>query len=170
MKAIPIKTERDVERRLEVKKERKSTGQCEIKSTPVNWEEEKQTLVQKIVALKNENDQNLLMQKKLHAQYDTILLSKQKLEQTILAKEEAFAMEMEKLKLELSKAKKELTDMKLNDEKTIADLKRENQLLVARTKQFQTGMQQKLAFENQMKLSDMQNTNTEIEVGAILNH
>lgn len=165
MKKIPIKTERDVEHRLEVKTERKSSGQDELKSSLNSWKEEKQAFVQKIVALKADNHQNLLLQMKAKAEFDTMALSKQKLEKKLLDKEAEFAMAMKKFDLEISKAKKELDEMKIKNDKIISDLKRENQLLTARIKQYQTGMQQKSFFENQMDRANM-----EYEVEAILNH
>lgn len=143
MKQIPIKTEQDIERRLQVKTERKSTNrmvQNEIKVTPmIRWQEEKRTLVDKIVTLKTENQQLLLLQKNTQKENDKLLLSNQKLERTFSEKEAEFSVQLNKLQLGISKAKNELEEVKTNSNKIITDLKNTNQILSARVKLIPNG-------------------------------
>lgn len=174
MKKFPIKTERDIERRLQVKTEPSSslrTTQNEFQATqftPTIWKKEKQMLVDKIVALKGENHQNLLSQKKKQAQYDALLLTNQKLGHTISENEAAFSMQLKELQLKLLKTENEISEIKSNSEKLISDLKREKQMLMAQVSQYKTGMQQKSCFENQNSRSKV--VNEEYEVDAILKH
>lgn len=171
MNKIPIKTERDVERRLELKVEPQSPlqpVQAERKSSTIDWTQQKQTLVNKMIALKAENQQNLLALKKAQSDCDLLLDSKQKLEQIVSEKEASYSVQLREIKLELSNAKSEIVELKSSAEKTISELKRDNQILMARVKQFESGMQQKSAFERCKKRSDSEDD--EYEVEAILNH
>ena len=127
MNRIAIKTERDIERRLGVKIEKDSknhTAKNDLKSTPNTWEEEKQALVDKIVALKAENQQSTLAQKKTQSDHDALMLSKQRLEKTILGNEAKFSMQLKQFQFETTRAKKELDEMKASSQKVICDLKK----------------------------------------------
>lgn len=174
MKKVPIKTERDIERRLKVKTEpcrSVRAAQNEFRATqsfPNIWKKEKQILVDKIVALKAENHQYLLRQKKTQAEYDAVLLTKQKLDRTISENEATFSMQLRELQLKLLKTENELSEIKSNNEKIISDLKREKQMLLAQVSQYKTGMEQKSCFENQKNRSEIVNQTYEVE--AILKH
>lgn len=173
MKKIAIKTERDVERRLEIKAEPQSPCppvQIKQKRTVATWQEEKESMVNKIVALKAENQRNLLTLKKAQAAHDLVLLSKQQMEQTISKTEASFSMQLNELKLQLSNAKKELLELKLSTEKTISELKRDKQMLTARVKQFQAGMQQKASFENSNSQYNSDSEDDLFEVESIMDH
>lgn len=172
MRKLPIKTERDVECRLKVKMEpSESHGllpvQTQNKSNtiPSNWQAEKKNLVEKIVALKAENDKNLLALKKVEAGYSTLLSEKQKIEQIMLKNVTTLLEQKNHLESELSQAKRELNDVKTADNKIICDLKRERQQLLARIKQYQAGMGQQ---QSSTKLNN--ESSQEYEVEAILKH
>lgn len=97
MNNIPIKTERDVERRLELKVEPQSplqVVQSEQKPIVIDWRQQKQILVNKMIALKSENQQNLLAFKKLKSDYDLLLLSKQKLEQIVSENKVSYSVQL----------------------------------------------------------------------------
>lgn len=169
--SFPIKTERNIECRLRVKNEPNSSPQInhsKSKSIPSNWQNEKKQLVQKVVSLKAENDKHLLAFKKMEADYSTLLNEKQDTEQQMSKEVEGLSEQNDELKSELSKATRELIEIKTSNEKVISGLKRENQLLLARVKQYQTGMQQGKSSGRMKKQTHEQNQ--EYEVEAILQH
>lgn len=146
---LPIKTERDVEFSLGIKTEPKTTKQMlpnESNSVANNWQEEKRILVEQIVKLKTENHENLLALKTAQTECKEVELAKQMLE----------------LKLT------DIGAIQNKNEKVIANLKRENQTLLARMKQYQTGLQQCNDNEKQKKVPESQDV--EYEVEKILNH
>ncbi|XP_031621913.1 uncharacterized protein LOC116339963 [Contarinia nasturtii] len=173
-KKVPIKTERDIERRLGVKTEPSESNELIANDlsnnlTESKWQDEKKIMIQKILALKTENQQHLLTLKKSQAECNAMQLSKQKLEQAIVENEVKFSMQLKELQSKLSAAEIEIREMKTINEKTISDLKREQRLLVARTKQYQTGMgmhQSTSLIENHKPETD----NREYEVDAIIKH
>lgn len=65
----------------------------------------------------------------MEADYSTLLNEKQDTEQQMSKKVEGLSKQNDELKLELSKAIRDLIEIKTSDEKVISDLKRENQLL-----------------------------------------
>lgn len=133
-----------------------------------NWQEEKKQLVQKVVSLKAENDKHLLALKKKELCYSTLLNEKQEFELKMSKNAEFLSKQSDELKSELLKATRELREIKTSDEKIICDLGRENQLLLARVKQYQTGMQQ-CESSGRMK-KQTQEQSQEYEVEAILQH
>lgn len=133
-----------------------------------NWQEEKKQLVQKVVSLKAENDKHLLALKKKELCYSTLLNEKQEFELKMSKNAEFLSKQSDELKSELLKATRELREIKTSDEKIICDLRRENQLLLARVKQYQTGMQQ-CESSGRMK-KQTQEQSQEYEVEAILQH
>lgn len=188
---IPIKTERDVQRRLKIepstpvqdidavqnvciktergvecrsKKEVNTSVQCIDKQAKgknqqlnsASWNQEKQSLVNQIVELKSESHHNLLNLKKVQAEHDEMLLKNQRLEQKMFEEKGAYSTKIKEFEQLLSKAKNDYSDLKANCEKNMSDLKRENKSLLARVKQYQTGLQQ--------------NPNQVYEVESILNH
>lgn len=202
MNRIAIKTERDIERRLGVKIERDSTNQMaqnDVKNSSSTWEKEKQALVDKIVALKAENQQSTLAQKKTQSDNDALMLSKQRLEKTILENEAKFSTRLKQLQFEIAVAKKELDEMKVNSQKVICDLKQklsdgkdtfskkiselECQIndakkdysdLKANSQKSVSEMKREnkvlMAQVKQFQTGSQQNPNQDYEVDAILNH
>lgn len=112
-----------------------------------DWKKEKKMLVEQIVALKKESHEHLLKLKK--------------------AQSECTKVELTNKKLELQLA--DISAIQKSDEKAIADLKRDNQISVARMKQFQTGLQQCKDNEKQ-KQQPWETKDNEYEVEKILNH
>lgn len=171
---IRIKTERGIEQQLCLKKERKkdisnqnsSANHLQAKKIDSNnWSKEKQHLVEQIVSLKAENHQNLLAMKNAQAECVELLRAKQKLEQNIVKTDDKCAKQINELKSQISVSQNAFSAKKINDEKLIEDLAREKKVLLARIKQFQTGLQQK-QIEDEKKKDE----NIEYEVEAILNH
>lgn len=147
---LPIKTERDVELSLNIKVEPKTNMQIlpdESNSIPNSWQEEKRTLVEQIVKLKKENQEHLLALKTAQTEYKEVALAKKMLE------------------LQLN----DIRAIQDDNDGVIVNLKRENQTLLARMKQFQAGAQQcKDSGKPEKVSSDIQND--EYEVDKILNH
>lgn len=159
-----MKTERDVESRLQMKHEPET-----IPSTNQNnWQTEKKTLVDKIVALKSENNKNILSLKKAQSELSMVLLEKQKFEMLLSEKDTLYSQVIENLKMEISNTKSEMFEREKRNGKIISDLKLEKQTLTARINQYKTGMEQQKIVENVM--SEIQTVNQEYEVESILNH
>lgn len=85
-----------------------------------------------------------------------MLLAKQKLEKKIIEDKDIFLAKIKELEMLLSNAKNNYSDLIADNEKKISEYKHKSQLLLARVKQFQTGLQQ--------------NPNQQYEVKAIINH
>lgn len=130
---MPIKTERDVEIRLHVKKE---------PNVQNDWNAEKRKLIEQIVALKTENQQNHLALKKIQSEHAKVLLEKQDSEQKLAENEVQFSSQMAQLQSKLTDAKQDIVNIKASNEKMISDLKSEKNVLLARNKQLQTGIEQ----------------------------
>lgn len=158
---LPIKTERDVERRLKIKSEPKEATITPVKT---NWQDEKKILVNKIVVLKSDNHHNVINLKRAQSELSKMLLEKQTLEKTLAQKETIFSDEIKKLKSEVSNTKNEM----IKREKIISDLKRDNQTLKARINQYKTGLTQQKIVENDMPATE--NDDEEYEVESILDH
>lgn len=160
---LPIKTERDVERRLRIKSEPKETKLAPV-AIPNTWQVEKRTLVDKIVALKSENHHNVINLKRTQSELSKLLFEKQTFEKVLAENAAISSEEIKKLKSELSSTKNEI----LKREKTNSDLKRENQTLTARINQYKTGLIQQKIVDNGMPV--VQNEDQEYEVESILDH
>lgn len=138
-KAIKIKTERDVERRLGVKREPDASNQpvqAESSSALVSWQTEKKSFVEKILALKAENHKSLLDLKKTQAECAAISNENQKFKRQLSEDNAKYLVQINELKSELAK-------VKIVNDKTINDMKQVKKLLLARIKQYQTGMEKK---------------------------
>lgn len=145
-----IKTERDIEMVLGIKVEPKIHNemiQNDAKSIAEDWQKEKQKLVEQIVALKTESHEHLLTLKKSQSEFNKLALEKEKLEQRVA----------------------DMCAIQKGNDENITDLKRENQILVARMKQFQNGLQQHQNNEKQKQLSS-EIKGDEYEVEKILSH
>lgn len=75
------------------------------------------------------------------------------------------SVEKKELESELSKTRRELIEAKTINEKIVSDLKREKQLLLARIKQFKSGMEQCKSLDDPNEHAE-----EEYEVEAILKH
>lgn len=174
---LPIKTERDVETRLKIKTDRDIETRLKIKSEPKNiltaiqnnWQAEKKSLIDKIVALKSENHHNVITLKKTQAELSKLLLEKQKLEKELSEKDVKFSEEIKNHKLGILSIKNEMFEREKCSEKIISDLKREKKTLTARINQYKTGMTQQKIFEKQ-QLAEIRNESQEFEVESIRDH
>lgn len=148
---LPIKTERDIELSLGIKTEPKTETQMTPYEEPNpianEWQDEKRSLVEQIVKLKTENHENVLALKTAQTKCKEIALAKQILEQQLT----------------------DISTTQQDNEKVIADLKRENQSLLARMKQYQTGLQQCKDNEKH-KNAPSETQDNEYEVEKILDH
>lgn len=146
---------------------------CEPKTSTIpngtnTWQAEKKTLVDKIVALKSENNHNVLFLKKTQSELSMLLLEKQKFEKELFGKDILFSKEIKKLNLEISNTKSEMFEREKHNGKIISDLKLENQTLTARINQYKTGMMQQKIVKN--TVDEIQKENLEYEVESILDH
>lgn len=188
---IRIKTERDIEQQLNIKTERRDSNsqtQNEAPTSSNDVSNEKKCFIEKIVALKSENNKNVLALKAAQAECAALLKTKQNLEQQIVEKDTAFAMQKKKIELELDATKKNFDAMKSNSDKIIADLKveltkvrdklaenekkngrtmidlkNENKTLQGLVKQYQRGLDQR------EKITE-QSVDAEFEVEAVIGH
>lgn len=144
VKAESVETERDVERRIGIKSEPNNSiqpVQAESVSNVADWNTEKKSLIEKILALKTENNKCVLNLKKTQAECATLLREKQKLEQKLL-----------------------------DVEKVIADLKKNNQLLLAQNKQYRAGIERKSCADKENEVAPHNATDQLYEVHSILKH
>lgn len=135
-----------------------------------NWQKEKKNLVEKIVALKADSDKNLLALKKSEADYSALLVEKQKIEQTMAENDAKLSAQKKEIESELSKATCELIEFKTTNEKIVSSLKRERQLLLARIKQYKTGMGLRKSLDDPNKQVEEATEDEDYEVDAILKH
>lgn len=154
---VQIKTERDVENQLNIKQEkidvvaRRSNASKPQDKSNVSWQREKQNLVQQIVSLKAESQKYLLE-----------LKNKQSECSSLFSKNQELVRQFDVQVSELDAVKKTLTiqaDENMRNKKIILDLSRENQLLQARNKQLQTGIDQ----NSQQKNSIAKDVQYEVE-------
>lgn len=186
-KKIAVKTERDIEIRLRVKSEPKMTASVvplahnkkisikiegnmpkvnALRQQPqqLGWQEEKQTLIHKLVALKAENNKHLLNLKKTESENSKLLLQNQKLNENL----SACNSQINKLKSKLIACETEISELKSNAIKTNnqmkAEFEREKKMLIDRVQQSQIATEKK-----QTITSRNSNAENEYEVDAILN-
>lgn len=143
---VQVKSERDVEIQLNIKQEkidvvkrRLNVPKPQDKSS-VSWQQEKQQLVQQIVSLKAESQKSLLELKNKQSECSTLLLKNQEL----LRQFDVQVSDLDALKKTLASQ----ADKNMRNEKRISDLSRENQLLQARNKQLQSGIDQNAQQKN----------------------
>lgn len=151
---VQIKTERDIEKQLNIKQEKtdvvkRSLNASKSLDKTSAWHEEKKNIVQQIVLLKTENQNILLEVKNKQSECITLLSQKEELERQIVIK----VSELDSLKNTLEKVLAHEAEQNRQHEKIISKLTRENELLLARTKQFQTGIDQKSERENKQNES-----------------
>lgn len=142
-KKIVFKPERDVEIKREIKVEnshRNRPNESQINrvattDTPPNsWAQEKKILIDKMVAMKSENQAMAKNLHENHAELAALRASKQLIEKQLEEKDMEHSLRIR----ELSK----LTEKESTSQKTITDLKRKNQLLMSQTKQLHAGLNQ----------------------------
>lgn len=170
-----IKTERDIEMRLQVKKEpnvSKKMIERQAEPTQNTWEKEKRKLIDQIVALKTENQQNHLSLKKKESEWGKILLKNKKLEQKLSENDAQSSLQLNHLRRELADAKNDIINIRASNDKIISDLKHENKFLLARNKQLQTGMEKRKSANATTKEepNEKSSSENEYEVHKILDH
>lgn len=136
-KHIKIKTEQGVKQDVKIVN-RQADSKCLPQRTQVDpnaWQQQKEILVQQIISLKSEN-QNLTLELKNNQSENTSLLSKQ---HELNVKINTLTNELNAL----NKAHLDYVAKHLENEKKISGLTHENQSLLARIKQLETGIQQK---------------------------
>lgn len=163
---VQIKTERDVEHQLNVKREKIDVVKQHFKasksqklSSNASWQQEKQNLVQQIVSLKAES-QNIHLQ-----------LKNKELECTSLSsKNQALELQIGVQISELNGLKKTLENMSANqakktkeNQKIVSDLSLEIKLLKARSKQLQTGIDDHAQLKDKANHSATENDEYEVE-------
>lgn len=146
---MPIKTEREIELRLNIKTENKKpkikTEPKLVKGQPSRENDllkEKQALIQQIMSLKSESHRNVLALKRNTLENASLLVEKQKLVGEIVAQKALFTKQVNDLQTLLEQIQATSDEKIKHHEKTISDLKRENKSFHARITQFQTGMMQ----------------------------
>lgn len=181
---IPIKRERDVQLQLNIKTEYRVSNHPTQNDSILHRNslpKDQHTFVEKIVALKSENNKNLLALKKSQAEHAALLVLNQNLEQKFIDTKEKFETELKNLQSELSVTKNdlaasitssdkiiaalksELVDAKNKLSVIVADYKKEIKTLHGRIKQYQCGLDQR---ENKME----QSAGAEYEVEAIIDN
>lgn len=140
---MTVKTEQDIE--LDIKREFQSvqsndTSACTSVSNSHNgencWNEEKQTLINKIVSLKAEIRNNTVNLKSSEDQLENLT-------QELNTRNENHSKEVRDLQNSLSALNVELAKMKSANEKRILELTKENKLLQARFNQLQNSLPQR---------------------------
>lgn len=185
---MPIKTERNIEIRLNIKcepntakrkrpndTERNVKSQSGMKREPEaisnTWQTEKKNLVDKIVALKSEQSKLLLQKQQLEKKLSEMNAAFKSEHSKLLLQKQEFNAKMSETKnvqLELLNAKKEFSEHERNCGKIISDLQRENKTLTALVTQYKTGMTQHESYKQ--KVIQDQHENREFEVESIIGH
>lgn len=143
---ICIKTERDVETTLGIKKEKIDSVQMPAASiqkpiTKPNIQtltEEKRNLIQKIGSLQSENQRTVLQLKAKEVKYTEQTLEKQNIQQNFSDQMSSLSNENSSLRSELLNAKNELIALKNESERKISDLNSENLKMRAVIKQLKS--------------------------------
>lgn len=147
-----VKTERDVERALSIKTEKKPTITNHRSPKVANSNQENNKLFSKIVELQKENQRYVLDLKKKDAAHAVLEREKKKTEAELSEKFVSLTAELNSLRSELRGIKTQWSKQKSDDSKTITELNKKFRLLDARNKQLQTGSyQQYTTHENQNK-------------------
>lgn len=81
-----------------------------------------------------------------------------------------FSLQMDQLRSQLIDAKQDIVSTKVSSDKIISDLKRENKFLLARNKQFQTGMEQRKSANATTDPNIESPSENNYEVEEILDH
>lgn len=108
-------------------------------TSPNEWQKEKEGLVYQIVSLKAELQRVGSLLNQLQLEFSSLSLEKEKLKEEISAKE-VLLKQKEELQTLLTQLQIEFDKLKEQDANTIANLTRENKMLVAQVKQLQSGV------------------------------
>lgn len=178
---IAIKTERDVETALGIKRETNTESNSSTVSNTLSsskpasltnatpWIQEKQSLIDKIVSLTSENQKATFELKQ--SQDDLILIrsANQALETQLNQCKASNKNEADYLQSELSKTKGALEKLRSDNREKILDLTRERDLSQARLQQVQDGIkQQKVAEEKCDRKRAKSSDDDNYEVESIL--
>lgn len=150
-----VKTERDIEKQLGIKTEnsnvaRENVSQADIgvavsSTNPIiSWPQEKQDFIDKIISLKTENQ---TMTRELNEKRTELTTMRKLIEQhekRLKVEKDAFVLKVGELRSELSKS---IEKAEFN-QKSVTDLKRENQLLISQIKQLKSTFVKKEEKEN----------------------
>lgn len=129
----------------------------------ISSQEEKQTLINKIVSLKTENQQLAFQLRSEQSEKTSLKSEMQKMARQINTQ----STEITTLRSKLSDESAKYTEMKSQNEMKISDLMRKNDVLDARNKQLQKGVNQQAVAEKQ-KVDE--NDDEVYEVDKLLNH
>lgn len=143
---VVVKTERDTESSLKIKQEPvsnqnvNSMANSNSRSHADTWGREKQSLIDKIVKLKSENQKILFDLKKSQDDLADMIATNNNLEIELKQIDQNHSMELSQQRSEHSKLNAASETMKIDFEKRISQLTREGDLLRAQLKQLQHGM------------------------------
>lgn len=167
---IRIKTEHEIEQILGIKtesinaEEKSSSPEMNAPSTSnqITWANEKKTLVEKIVALRTENQHITLSLQKKKEDCESLATEKHNVEHTVIALTE----EINTLKSQLTKIKSDFIAQKDCDRQTIANLTSENKTFHAQIQQFRAGID----LQTTADFSKSQESEEIFEVEALVRH
>lgn len=174
---IVVKTERQVENILGIKREihnkipkqpqssnntTSSTVQTS-QSEKIKWMDEKQSLIEKIVALKSQNQQTLFDLKKTQHELEVVSNDKRMLTEKLSEKEKSHTNQINSLQTELVSVSNARDKTKNENLKRIAELTRERNLLRAQLKQLQNGFNRQSVAKNENKADECDDEQYEVE-------
>lgn len=176
---IVVKTERQVENILGIKREHEihnkipkqaqssnNTTSRTVKasqSDKTKWMDEKQSLIEKIAALKSQNQQTLFDLKKTQNELEIVNNDKRMLTEKLIEKEKSHTNQLNTLQTEVASVNTARDKMKNDNLKRIAELTRERDLLRAQFKQLQNGFNRQSAAENENKADECGDEQYEVE-------
>lgn len=168
---IRVKTEPGTSKQLNAKKTSRKVSAVKVElneptqqSKATASQKEKQTLIDKIVALKSENQQLALQLRNEQSENATMKSELQKMTKQINTQ----SAEMNTLRSKLSEESAKYTEMNAQTEKKIFNLMRTKSLLEARNKQLQKGVDEQAAAKRRYA-NDSDDDNV-YEVEKLLDH
>lgn len=175
---IEVKTERDVEKMLGIKTERRSCNESNnlpevnrpVTSAQQTCTQDKQAFINKIIALQTENQRIILDFQQKSAECEAMVIEKQKMAEQCSAKVFSLEAQVNTLQAELSSARSNASKQNENDKKTIAGLTCDNQTLKARIKQLQVGINHHSAFEMSNENFGNESNENVYEVEELIDH
>lgn len=170
---IVVKTERNIEIDLGIKRENCSERDADAKtnSSLVDkqlqsgnlWAQEKQTLISEIVQLKSENQRCTLDLKKIQDKLQIAVSNNQELELNSNRINAVHLNEVSELQSELVRIKDSYDKLKTDDAKRISELTRDRNLFQAQAKQLQTVISQQIKPCSQESGSESDEEEFEVE-------
>lgn len=178
---IVVKTERNVEIRLGIKRENSSKRNVGVRgnSRSINrqpiiansnsWTQGKQTLIDKIISLKSENQRYTLDLKKTQDKLKAAVSKNQELEAIFHRNNETHTDKVNDFQCELTKLNTSYEKLKTDGDKQMTILTRDRNLLQAQSKQFQTVISQQIdAKEVKSRKNRSESDEEEYEVERLL--